>query len=86
MFIPGASQTWQNMNKRDELDRVRARALEHLQQLRGAPGLAMRERPPEALLPEAEGQGDEHEEEQARVHLSACCRCSVCVFDAGGGA
>eukprot|EP00887_Chlorella_sp_A99_P001785 scaffold19.g1785.t1 len=55
--------TWQNMNKRDELERS----------LRGAPGVEMRERPPDALLPE-EGSKDEQEQEQVHSRLKGYVR------------
>lgn len=49
---PPLLQTWPNQNKREEVERIKHTLLEQLQQLRGAPGFAMAERPPEALEPE----------------------------------
>jgi hypothetical protein len=45
-------QTWPNQNKKEEVERIKNVLLQQLQELRGAPGFAMKERPPDALLPE----------------------------------
>lgn len=44
--------SWPNQNKKEEVERIKVTLLQQLQQLQGAPGFAMKERPPDALLPE----------------------------------
>ncbi|KAL4451553.1 hypothetical protein ABPG75_007215 [Micractinium tetrahymenae] len=57
--------TWPNQNKKEEVERIKHTLLEQLQQLRGAPGFAMAERPPEALEPEF--AADDEDQVHARL-------------------
>jgi histone deacetylase 1/2 len=69
---------FQDLNQRAELERVRAAVLENLRHLRGAPGAGAPLRPPEALLPAVDVEGEEavHERLKAYVqgHFSGALR------------
>lgn len=60
-----------NQNRREELERVRSIVLDNLRQLQAAPGVAMDDRPPDALLPEVDVEKEEAVYDRMRTYAQA---------------
>ncbi|KDD75688.1 histone deacetylase [Helicosporidium sp. ATCC 50920] len=71
-------KVYSNLNKRETLEQIRAVVLENLKSIQHAPGVALADRPPEALLPEGAWSEDavhDRLKEYTNVHYGHYLSC-----------
>lgn len=63
-----APPRYQNLNRKEDMERIRATVLDNLKALRSAPGTGLDLRPPEALLAEMEVEDEEVVHERLKLY------------------
>lgn len=60
-----------DLNRAEDMQRIRAAVLDNLRQLQGAPGARLGERPPEGLLPEVAVEDEETVHERLKAYTQS---------------